>query len=244
MADGARLRADARKRRRAGRGDRGRRNRQADGKPSTPASNALKGGALRAPVPSTDNVADASYERWPGSACRPIRRLSRDAHCTSGFALTDRDLPRADPRSPPLLRAAAARRRRRVAVRRRLAGAVDLRLRVPRHRALEPGHREIRRAGADLRHLVTSAIAMLIAVPSASASPSSSPSFARARCGARSASRSSCWPASPRSSTASGACSFSRRSCRRQCSPPDRHVRRRAGAVTACLPARPTASAC
>ena len=67
--------------------------------------------------------------------------------------------------------------------------------------------------------LVTSAIAMLIAVPVGlddrvlphRALPAWS-------CAGRSASPSSCWPASPASSTASGACSSSRRSCRSTCS--------------------------
>ena len=68
--------------------------------------------------------------------------------------------------SSALRRPGAARRRHRVAGRsapgRRFSnfgfGFLD-------DRGLEPGHRELRRAGADLRHPVTSVIAMLIGVP-------------------------------------------------------------------------------
>ena len=41
----------------------------------------------------------------------------------------------------------------------------DIRLRLPDHRGLEPGHREIRRLAPIYGTLVTSFIAMLIAVP-------------------------------------------------------------------------------
>ena len=80
---------------------------------------------------------------------------------------------------------------------------------------------------------------MSSACRSASASPSSSPSCARGRCGGRSPSRSSCSPAFRRSSTASGACSCSRRSCRRTVQPfLIRPVPRRAGAQQpVCRPA-------
>ena len=85
--------------------------------------------------------------------------------------------------------------------------------------ALESGHREVRRAGADLRH--DRHLAHRDADRGADR-PADRDVPHRAvpacGCGARSASPSSCWPASRASSTASGACSCSRRSCRTRCS--------------------------
>ena len=66
--------------------------------------------------------------------------------------------------------------------------------------------------------VVTSAIAIILAVPLGIGIAIFLTELCPAGCGARSASRSSCSPASLRSSTASGACSCSRRSCRRPCS--------------------------
>ena len=60
-------------------------------------------------------------------------------------------VPASDPRRRDR-RAAHSRRRDRVAGHRLAAGAAAVRLRLPGQRALESGHREIRRAGADLRH--------------------------------------------------------------------------------------------
>ena len=66
-------------------------------------------------------------------------------------ALADRAFHGADAFFALLVLLVLVRRHRR-AGRRRGAGAASIRLRFPRHRRLEPGHREIRRAGADLRH--------------------------------------------------------------------------------------------
>ena len=67
--------------------------------------------------------------------------------------------------------------------------------------------------------LVTSLIAMLIAVPVGLLHRDlPDRALPACCCGGRSASPSSCSPASPASSTASGACSCSRRSCSRRCS--------------------------
>ena len=116
--------------------------------------------------------------------------------------------------------AAAARRRRRLAPAsapgRRFA---HFRLALPHARDLEPGHRQVRRAGAGLRH--AGDLAHRDAARrsrSASASPSSSPSSRPRGSSGRSASRSSCWRRCRASSTASGACSSWRRSCSGTCS--------------------------
>ena len=95
-------------------------------------------------------------------------------------------------------------------------GALSASISSPR-RSWNPVAEKFGALAAIYGTLVTSFIAMLIAVPSASASPSSSPKSARNSCGGRSASPSSCSPASRASSTASGACSCSPRSSRRIC---------------------------
>ena len=67
--------------------------------------------------------------------------------------------------------------------------------------------------------LVTSVIAMLIAVPVGLMIAFFLTELCPMGCAGRSASPSSCWPASPASSTASGASSCSRRSCSSTSSP-------------------------
>ena len=122
-------------------------------------------------------------------------------------------------RAAAIARSAHPRRRHRLAGHGLAAGAAAVRLRLPGQRALEPGHRELRRAGADLRHarhLVHRDADRGAGRPDDRDVPHRAvPAYG---CGGRSASRSSCSPASPASSTASGACSCSRRSCRRRCS--------------------------
>ena len=87
------------------------------------------------------------------------------------------------------------------------------------HRGLEPGDRAVRRPGADLRHprhLGHRHADRRAGRPHGRVLPHRA--LPADRCAGRSPSPSSCWPASPASSTASGACSCSRRSCRSTCS--------------------------
>ena len=69
-------------------------------------------------------------------------------------------------------------------------------------------------AGPIVGTIVTSLLALAIALPLAAGVASSSSNSARAASRGRSRSRSSCSPAFPRSSTACGACSCSRRGSR------------------------------
>ena len=128
---------------------------------------------------------------------------------------------------------------------RRDAGAQPLRLLVPDQRAVEPGDRGVRRAGADLRHARHIAdrhgCRRADQLRHRDLPDRAVPALARS---GRSAPRSSCWPAFPASSTASGACSCSRRSCSRRVQPLlDRHARHHAPASARCSAARRSASA-
>ncbi len=67
--------------------------------------------------------------------------------------------------------------------------------------------------------LVTSFLAMVVAVPVGIGIAIFLTELCRARCAGPSASPSNCWPAFPPSSMASGACSYSRPRSRRRCSP-------------------------
>ncbi len=142
-------------------------------------------------------------------------------------------------------RSAPARRRDRRADRRLAAGAADLRLRVFRQSELESGHREIRRAGADLRHhrhlahrdadrgpdRPADRVLPDRAVPAVAAPPD--------RHRDRAARRHSqhhlrhLGPVRLRPVPAGHLAAV-----------PDQHLRQRAGARRRCSPARPTASAC
>ena len=139
-------------------------------------------------------------DRKPAAQSRPGRRVGCATPASGSLTL-----------AAAARRAGHFRRRDRVAGHRRDAVDQKVRVLVPDLRRLESGDREIRRAGLDLRHAHHLGLAMLIAVPvGIGIAIFLTEICPRRSAPARSASPSNFSPASPASSTASGACSFSR----------------------------------